>query len=135
MWVLGVELGSSARTIHVLTDQDIWPVQILSLFEKFLVPRTSVLIKLHSWLMLKLVSLPKPSEPAVDDDSDLVCRPVPVPCRPPPPPDRVSLYSLGCPGTHFVDQAGLELRNSPASASRVLGLKACVTTPSDSDLV
>jgi hypothetical protein len=25
--------------------------------------------------------------------------------------DRVSLYSSGCPGTHFVDQAGLELRN------------------------
>jgi hypothetical protein len=31
--------------------------------------------------------------------------------------DRVSLYSSGCPGTHFVDQAGLELRNPPASAS------------------
>jgi hypothetical protein len=43
--------------------------------------------------------------------------------------DRVSLCSPGCPGTHFVDQAGLELRNPPASASRVLGLKACVTTP------
>jgi hypothetical protein len=28
-----------------------------------------------------------------------------------------------------VDQAGLELRNLPASASRVLGLKACATTP------
>jgi hypothetical protein len=39
--------------------------------------------------------------------------------------DRVSLYSPGCPGTHFVDQAGLELRNLPASASGVLGLKAC----------
>jgi hypothetical protein len=37
--------------------------------------------------------------------------------------DRVSLYSPGCPGTHFVDQAGLELRNLPASASQVLGLK------------
>jgi hypothetical protein len=33
-----------------------------------------------------------------------------------------------CPGTYFVDQAGLELRNPPASASRVLGLKACATT-------
>jgi hypothetical protein len=44
--------------------------------------------------------------------------------------DRVSLYSPGCPGTHFVDQAGLELRNPPASASRVLGLKVCATTPS-----
>jgi hypothetical protein len=43
--------------------------------------------------------------------------------------DRVSLYSPCCPGTHFVDQAGLELRNPPASASRVLGLKACTTTP------
>jgi hypothetical protein len=29
----------------------------------------------------------------------------------------------------FVDQAGLELRNPPASASPVLGLKACATTP------
>jgi hypothetical protein len=35
--------------------------------------------------------------------------------------------SPGCPGTHFIDQAGLELRNLPASASRVLGLKACAT--------
>jgi hypothetical protein len=43
--------------------------------------------------------------------------------------DRVSLYSPGCPGTHSVDQAGLELRNLPASASQVLGLKACATTP------
>jgi hypothetical protein len=43
--------------------------------------------------------------------------------------DRVSLYSSDCRGTHFVDQAGLELRNQPASVSRVLGLKACTTTP------
>jgi hypothetical protein len=42
--------------------------------------------------------------------------------------DRVSLYSPGCPGTHFVDQAGLQLRNPPASASQVLGLKAWATT-------
>jgi hypothetical protein len=42
--------------------------------------------------------------------------------------DRVSLYSPGCPGTHSVDQAGLELRNPPASASQVLGLKAYATT-------
>jgi hypothetical protein len=28
---------------------------------------------------------------------------------------------LACPGTHFVDQAGLELRNPPASASQALG--------------
>jgi hypothetical protein len=44
------------------------------------------------------------------------------------PRDRVSLCSPGCPGTHAVDQAGLELRNLPASTSQVLGLKACVTT-------
>jgi hypothetical protein len=44
--------------------------------------------------------------------------------------DRVSLCSPGCPETHSVDQAGLELRNPPASASQVLGLKACATTPS-----
>jgi hypothetical protein len=43
--------------------------------------------------------------------------------------DRVSLCSPGCPGTHSIDQVGLELRNPPASASRVLGLKACATTP------
>jgi hypothetical protein len=44
--------------------------------------------------------------------------------------DRVSLYSPGCPGTHFVDQPGLELRNPPASAStsQVLGLKVCAAT-------
>jgi hypothetical protein len=45
--------------------------------------------------------------------------------------DRVSLCSPGCPGTNFVDQAGLELRNPPASASQMLGLKACATTPGD----
>jgi hypothetical protein len=42
--------------------------------------------------------------------------------------DRVSLCSSGCSGTHFVDQAVLELRNPAASASRVLGLKTCTTT-------
>jgi hypothetical protein len=31
--------------------------------------------------------------------------------------DRVSLCSPGCPGTHSVGQAGLELRGLPASAS------------------
>ena len=43
--------------------------------------------------------------------------------------DRVSLYSPGCPGSHSVDQAGLKLRNLPACASQVLGLKVCTTTP------
>jgi hypothetical protein len=46
--------------------------------------------------------------------------------------DRVSLCSSGCPITHSVDQAGLKLRNPPASASasasQVLGLKVCTTT-------
>ena len=43
--------------------------------------------------------------------------------------DRVSLCSPGCFGAQFVDQAGLELRNLPVSASRILGLKACAITP------
>jgi hypothetical protein len=33
----------------------------------------------------------------------------------------------GCPGTHSVDQAGLKLRDLPASTSLVLGLKAFAT--------
>jgi hypothetical protein len=37
--------------------------------------------------------------------------------------------------THFVDQADLELRNPPASASQVLGLKACATMPGETCLV
>jgi hypothetical protein len=41
---------------------------------------------------------------------------------------RVSLCSPGYPGTHSVDQAGLELRNPPASASPVLGLKVYATS-------
>uniref|UniRef100_A0A8C6GEU2 K Homology domain-containing protein n=1 Tax=Mus spicilegus TaxID=10103 RepID=A0A8C6GEU2_MUSSI len=36
--------------------------------------------------------------------------------------------SPGCPGTHSVDHAGLKLRDPPASASRVLGLRVCATT-------
>ena len=36
--------------------------------------------------------------------------------------DRVSLYSPGCSGTQSVDQAGLELRNPPASASQSAGI-------------
>ena len=41
--------------------------------------------------------------------------------------DRVFLCSPGCPGTPSVDQAGLKLRDSPASASQVLGLMVCAT--------
>jgi hypothetical protein len=39
----------------------------------------------------------------------------------------VYLCCPGCPGTHFVDQVSLDLRNLPASASQVLGLKVCTT--------
>ena len=42
--------------------------------------------------------------------------------------ERVPLCSLSCPETHSVDQAGFKLRDLPASASRVLGLKGCATT-------
>jgi hypothetical protein len=41
---------------------------------------------------------------------------------------RVSLCSPGYPETHSVEQAGLELRNLPASASQMLVLKAGATT-------
>jgi hypothetical protein len=40
---------------------------------------------------------------------------------------KVSLYSPGCLGTYSVDQAVLELRNPPASASQVLELKVCTS--------
>lgn len=36
--------------------------------------------------------------------------------------DRI-LCSLGCPGTHSVDPAGLQLGDPPTSASQILGLK------------
>jgi hypothetical protein len=55
---------------------------------------------------------------SLKEQSTLVLR-ITLPYHPPSP---------GCPGTHSVDQAGLELRNPPASASWVLGLKACATT-------
>jgi hypothetical protein len=41
--------------------------------------------------------------------------------------DKVPVLK-GSPGAHSVDQAGLELRNPPASASQVLALKVCTTT-------
>ena len=37
------------------------------------------------------------------------------------------LCSPSCPRTHSIHQAGLKLRDWPASASQVLGLKACGT--------
>jgi hypothetical protein len=42
---------------------------------------------------------------------------------PPPPPDRVSLCSPGCPGAHFVDQTGLELRKSDCLCLPSAGIK------------
>ena len=36
--------------------------------------------------------------------------------------NRVSLYSSGCPGTNYVDQAGLKYRNLLASASQSAGI-------------
>ena len=38
------------------------------------------------------------------------------------------LCSFCCPETHSVDQAGLELTDLPASASRILRVKVCTTT-------
>jgi hypothetical protein len=54
------------------------------------------------------------------------------PILPLPPGDSIFLCSPGCPGTCFVGQAGLELRDLPASASAsgMLGLKVCTTISS-----
>jgi hypothetical protein len=65
--------------------------------------------------------------PMLSQKSPTPSPPLPYPCfvfR-----DRVSLCSPGCPGTHFVDHDGLELRNPPASASQVMELKACAPHP------
>ena len=45
----------------------------------------------------------------------------------------VCLCSPSCPRTNSEDQARLEVRNLPASASQVLELKACTTMPSTPD--
>lgn len=42
--------------------------------------------------------------------------------------DKSSLCSSGSLGTRSVDQAGLDLRYPPASASQLLGIKSCATT-------
>jgi hypothetical protein len=36
--------------------------------------------------------------------------------------------SPGCPGIHYIDEAGLKLRDLLASISQMLGLKASTTT-------
>jgi hypothetical protein len=38
--------------------------------------------------------------------------------------DRVSLYNPGNPRTHYLDRLASDSRDQPASAFRVLGLKA-----------
>jgi hypothetical protein len=43
--------------------------------------------------------------------------------------NQVSLCSPDCPGAQSVDQAGLKLRDLPASASQELGLKVCMHHP------
>ena len=43
--------------------------------------------------------------------------------------NMVSLCSSGCPGIRSTDQDGLNLRNLPASASQLMGLQVCATTP------
>lgn len=44
-----------------------------------------------------------------------------------------SFCSSGCPGTHYVYQAGLELRDRSTCSSQVLRLKECVPTASQLD--
>lgn len=45
------------------------------------------------------------------------------------PKDRVSLCGPGGPGTLFVGQASLKLRNLPSPASQVPGSKVCASMP------
>jgi hypothetical protein len=47
--------------------------------------------------------------------------------------EKVSPRSPRCPGTHSVDTAILKLRDPPAPASQVLGLKLYITIPDDSN--
>ena len=53
--------------------------------------------------------------------------------------DKVSLCSLGCPGTHSVDKSSLELKDMPASASASASawgkLKMCITTAQITKLI
>jgi hypothetical protein len=42
----------------------------------------------------------------------------------------MSLCTFDCLRTYYIDQAGLKLRDLPASASQVLGLKVCTTMSS-----
>jgi hypothetical protein len=41
--------------------------------------------------------------------------------------DRVSLRNYGCPRTHYIDEAGLRLRDPPSPSSQILEVKACAT--------
>lgn len=52
----------------------------------------------------------------------------PPPPSPPLPPPFFFPNSLGFPGTHSADQAGLKFKDPLACASLVLGLKASDTT-------
>ena len=42
---------------------------------------------------------------------------------------RVCVCVSDCQGTHYVDQAGIKLRDPPSLASAMLGLKVCTTIP------
>lgn len=52
-----------------------------------------------------------------------------LPLPPSLPPVMFFLCSPDYPGTHYVDHAGLELRDLPICVSWVLGLKGRATTP------
>ena len=43
----------------------------------------------------------------------------------------LTIYNPSCPGNHDLDQDGLRLRDLPASAFQVLGLKVCATMASN----
>jgi hypothetical protein len=132
-WGLGTELNSSARAIPALHLQATCLTSRKWLFLPQAILKTWPLVHLFISLVPQYFLW---EETCADTSRD--CSPkaqawllihLQIPFLGGGFRDRVSLCSPGCPGTHFVDQAGLELRNPPASASRVLGLKVCATTP------
>jgi hypothetical protein len=75
------------------------------------------------------ILLPTLDSPNATCNTGTVSPPLPSPLLPSPPLPSL-LPSSSFPRTPSVDQAGLELRNLPASVYQVLGLKLCTTMPS-----
>jgi len=153
MWLLGIELRTSGRTIRALNH---WAISLAPWFLFFHCASSAWLIHLHhgSLGLLRCFgsadfnaavmheSVRKGStlclcckfmgERALDSvphfilSSSLAPVPAPAPAPPPPPSSRQSLtMQPWLAWIHYVDQAGLELREPLTSASGILWLKVC----------